>query len=61
MNIARLPNYTPSDEYCSNCDDDNIVIVIKGKTSGNQINLCSKCYHKMQDEINTALNNIKRV
>jgi hypothetical protein len=57
--IARLPSQSPDDECCGICGDDNIVIVIKGKANchmcGNQINLCSKCYYKMQDEIKEAL------
>lgn len=52
--IAKLPTQSPNDEYCSICDDDNIVIVIKGKvnchTCGNQINLCSKHYYQMLHE-----------
>ena len=58
--IARLPTQSIIDEWCSGCGDDNIVIVISDDSydlsTGNQINLCSKCYHQMQREIKEALN-----
>lgn len=46
--VARLPTYHPNDEYCSLCNDDNIVVVLNGSKNchycGNQINLCSWCF-----------------
>lgn len=55
MSIARLPTDPCNDEYCSVCGDDNVVIVITGKSNGchvcgNQINLCSKHYYQMLRE-----------
>ena len=53
--IARLPTYSDDDEYCSVCDDDNVVMVISGGQNchfcGNQINLCSKHYYQMINEV----------
>lgn len=53
--IARHPKDANSDdEYCSVCHDDNVAAVIVGAVNcyycGNQINLCSKCYGRMQRE-----------
>jgi hypothetical protein len=54
--IARLPmDPCGNDEYCSVCGDDNVVVVIYGKSTchfcGNQVNLCSKCAGRMMREI----------
>ena len=56
--IARLPTYEPEDEWCCICGDDNIVVVIDGQRAQgtveivmNSINLCSKCFGQMKNEI----------
>ncbi len=56
FSIARLPTDPyGNDEYCSICGDDNVVMVIQGKSNchycGNQVNLCSKCCGKMKREV----------
>jgi len=48
-NIARLPNYSKEDEWCSVCGDDNIVVILEA--GDGQINLCSSCYGKLQDDL----------
>jgi hypothetical protein len=58
--IARLPtDPCGDDEYCSICGDDNVVLVIQGRSNcaycGNQVNLCSKHCGQMLREVG-ALN-----
>lgn len=39
-NIATLPDYSEEHEYCSVCNDDNVVLVIRGRSQ--TVVLCSK-------------------
>lgn len=49
--VARLPidDHSGQDDYCSICGDDNVAIVITGHAE--QINLCSKHFGIMKDNI----------
>lgn len=53
--IAGLPDDLDCDCGCSVCGDDNLVVVIKGTEKchhcGNEVLLCSKCFHRMLREI----------
>ena len=56
--VARLPAWSDSDEWCSICGDDNVVVVLDGQRAKgtseivmDSIHLCSWCFSQMKQEI----------